>query len=122
MTGSTLPSPALLQRHLHRVHYPAGRDELLNHARSECARVIHTLEMLPDREYARPTDVNKAFRDLVRVYIPDGNYPVPRDEIIGQAESAGADAAIADALRQIPDRQYESADAVLNELNDIGED
>ena len=32
----TLPSPALVQRHLHGMHYPAAKDDLVNYARSQC--------------------------------------------------------------------------------------
>ena len=33
---STRPSPALVQRHLHGLDYPASRDDLVNYARREC--------------------------------------------------------------------------------------
>jgi hypothetical protein len=118
ITQNTLPSPALVQRHLHRMRYPARRDDLLDHARSECARVTHALELLPDREYSRPTDVNKAFRDLVREYLAGAHYPARRDDLVQHAQSAGADQALVDGLRQIPDQQYDSPDAVITEMND----
>ena len=122
MTQESLPSPALVQRHLHRMHYPAGRDDLVNHARSECARVIHALEILPDRQYSRPTDVNKAFRDLVRQHLMGGHYPARRDDLVQYARDTGADPAIVNTLRQIPDRQYNSADEAIAEMSDADED
>ena len=122
MTKNALPSPALVQRHLHRMDYPARRDDLLNHARNECARVIHALELLPDREYSRPVEVNKAFRDLVRQYVAGAGYPARRDDLVQHAQDAGADPAIVDGLRQIPDQQYDSADAVITEMSDVDQD
>src|SRR6202000_3043502 len=66
-----LPSPALVQRHLHGMHYPASKEDLVNYARSqcsdgnhpdsECERVVEALNRLPDQHYQRPTDVSKAF-------------------------------------------------------------
>ena len=32
----SLPSPALVQHHLHGVHYPASRDDLISYARGQC--------------------------------------------------------------------------------------
>ena len=122
MTQNALPSPALVQRHLHRMRYPAGRDDLLNHVRSECARVTHALELLPDQQYSRPTEVNKAFRQLVRQYVARADYPASRDDLVRQAEGAGADPAIVDGLRQLPEQQYDSPDAVITEMSDAGED
>lgn len=122
MTQNALPSPALVQRHLHRMRYPAGRDDLLNHVRSECARVTHALELLPDRQYSRPTEVNKAFRELVRQYVSRADYPASRDDLVRQAEGAGADPAIVDGLRQLPEQQYNSPDAVITDMSDTGED
>lgn len=121
MTQNSLPGPAQVQRHLHRVRYPAGRDDLISHAKSECARVVHALHMLPDREYARPADVNKALRDLVRVYIDGAHYPVRRDDVIEYALGTGADQALLEALRRIPNQRYPSVDAVITEMSDVDE-
>jgi hypothetical protein len=119
MTQNTLPSPALLQRHLHGVHYPASRDDLLSHARSECARVMHALEMLPDRPYTRPTDVSKAFRDLARDAVAGASYPASRDDLVGYAQDSGADPAVIDVLTVIPDDQYDTPDAVIIEIIEV---
>jgi hypothetical protein len=32
----SLPSPALVQHHLHGLAYPASRDDLINYARNQC--------------------------------------------------------------------------------------
>lgn len=40
MVNTKLISPALLQRHLHKVAYPATRDELIAHAHDEYERVV----------------------------------------------------------------------------------
>ena len=36
MTENSLPSPAVLQRYLHGVDYPATKDQLVAHVRSQC--------------------------------------------------------------------------------------
>ncbi|WP_344123319.1 DUF2795 domain-containing protein [Kocuria aegyptia] len=35
------------------------------------------------------------------------DYPVGKDEIVRKAEDSGADGSILEALRQLPDQQYE---------------
>jgi hypothetical protein len=116
LTEHSLPSPALLQRHLHGVAYPARRDDLLSHARSECEKVLSTLALLPDREYSRPTDVNKAFGELARNIIAGADYPAGRDELVEYAQEEGAEAVVIEALSEIPDRAYDTPDAVVVEL------
>jgi Protein of unknown function (DUF2795) len=116
LTEHSLPSPALLQRHLHGLAYPARRDDLLSHARSECEKVISTLALLPDREYSRPTDVNKAFGELARNIVAGADYPAGRDELVEYAQEEGAVAVVIEALSEIPDRAYETPDAVVVEL------
>lgn len=55
-------SPAAVQEYLSGINYPAKKEDLINHARSQSAPqdVISTLENLPDREYGGPTDVSSA--------------------------------------------------------------
>jgi hypothetical protein len=122
MTQNTMPSPALLQRHLRGMHYPAGRDDLINHARSECARVIHTLEMLPDRPYTRPTDVSKAMHDMARDAVSGASYPATRDDLVQNARDTGADPAVVDVLTVIPDDTYDSPDAVVIEIIEVDDE
>ena len=119
MTENSLPSPALLQRHLHGVNYPATRDELLDRARSECARVIGTLMLLPDRTYSRPTEVNKAFGEIARQAIEDIQYPAGRTDLVQTAQEHHAEMVIIEALSEIPDRDYDSPDAVVLELVEV---
>ena len=118
-TQNTLPSPALLQRHLHRVHYPANRNQLLDHARSECERVIGVLSLLPDRDYARPTDVSKAFGEIARSSIASANYPARRAGLLRYAQEQGAEPVVIEALGRIPDQEYGGPDAVIIELIEL---
>jgi hypothetical protein len=122
MTQNALPSPALLQRHLRRMRYPASRDDLLSHVRSECARVTHALEMLPDHPYTRPTDVSKALRELARAAVSGASYPANRDDLAQSARDSGADPAVIDVLTVIPDDQYDSPDAVVIEIIGVDEE
>jgi hypothetical protein len=122
----SLPSPALVQHHLHGMHYPATRDDLINYARSqceggdhsdsECERVVQTLSQLPDREYQRPTDVSKAFGELARNYLERVSYPAGRDDLVASAREQGADDVVLDTIIMIPSQDYRNPDAVIVEI------
>jgi hypothetical protein len=112
MGETKLISPALLQRHLHKVDYPASRDDLIAHARSECERVISALQELPDRTFNRPTDVSKAFAELARQNLAGMSYPASRDDLVEHAKRQGAAKAVIEALKRIPDRTYDGPEAV----------
>lgn len=47
-----------------------------------------------------PIDIQKALGGM--------NYPASRDDLVSNAEDSGADESVLDALRNIPDTQYES--------------
>lgn len=47
-----------------------------------------------------PIDIQKALGGI--------NYPASRDDLVSNAEDSGADESVLDALRNIPDTQYES--------------
>jgi hypothetical protein len=78
--------------------------------------------MLPDREYARPTDISKALHERARQSMAGADYPADLDDLIRYASNAGADAAITDTLRQLPDGQYDSVDAVIIAIIEIEEE
>lgn len=121
-----LPGPALVQRHLHGMHYPAAKEDLVNYARSqcsdsdhpdsECERVVQALNRLPDQHYRRPVDVSKAFGELTRNYLQQASYPANRDDLVATARDQGADDVVIDTIIVIPDRDYEDADAVIVEI------
>ena len=121
-----LPSPALVQHHLHGMHYPATRDDLINYARSqceggsypegECERVVQVLSRLPDREYQRPTDVSKAFGELARNYLERVSYPAGREDLVASVQEQGADEVVLDAIIMIPSQEYRNPDAVIVEI------
>ena len=127
---TTRLSPALIQRHLHGVHYPASRDDLVSHARreceggsypqGECERVIQLLNQLPGGEYQRPVDVSKAFGEVARGYLQNASYPARRDDLVTSARKEGADQVVLDMIVIIPDEQYEDVDAVIVQV--IGDD
>ena len=105
MTENSLPSPALIQRYLHGVDYPATKDQLVAHVRSqceqatgdaqsECERVIGTLTRLPDQQYSRPTDVSKAFGELARETLRGADYPASRDDLVQYAREQDADTVV----------------------------
>ena len=117
----------MVQRHLHGVHYPATKDQLLAHVRSECEqatadaqseceRVIDTLSLLPDQQYSRPTDVSQAFGEIAKRTLNGANYPAGRDDLMQYAQDQGADTVVIETLSLIPDDEYDSPDAVVIEL------
>jgi Protein of unknown function (DUF2795) len=112
MGEAKLISPALLQRHLHKAAFPAGREELLAHARDEHDRVVAALRLLPDRRYSRPAEVTRAFAELAGGYLDGVAYPVRRDDLVSIAERRDAPRPVIDALRRIPDRRYDRPEAV----------
>jgi hypothetical protein len=122
----SVPSPALVQHHLHGMHYPATRDDLINYARSqcksgdhpdsECERVVQILSQLPDREYQRPTDVSKAFGELARNYLDRVSYPAGRDDLVASVREQGADDVVLGTIIMIPSQEYRNPDAVIVEI------
>jgi hypothetical protein len=57
-----MPSPTDIQKALSGVDYPASKDDLVAHARSQGASddVVSALEGIADREYEGPSGVSKA--------------------------------------------------------------
>lgn len=47
-----------------------------------------------------PIDIQKALGGV--------NYPAKKDDLVSNAESSGADGTVLEALRGIPDKEYES--------------
>ena len=54
-------SPATIEKHLSGMNYPAGKDELVQHAKGQDAPddVISVLDRMPDRQYGSAADVAK---------------------------------------------------------------
>jgi len=117
----------VLQRYLHGVDYPATKDQLVAHVRSqceqatgdaqsECERVIGTLTRLPDQQYSRPTDVSKAFGEIARETLRGADYPASRDDLVAYARDQDAAFPVIEALLRIPDQDYDDPDAVIIEI------
>jgi hypothetical protein len=130
LTENSLPSPAVLQRYLHGVDYPATKDQLVAHVRSqceqatgdaqsECERVIGTLTRLPDQQYSRPTDVSKAFGELAQEILKGASYPASRDDLVAYARDQDAALPVIEALLRIPDQDYDDSDAVIIEIIEV---
>jgi hypothetical protein len=125
-----LLSPALVQRHLHGIDYPATRDGLIEYARSlcesgnypegECDRVVQILSQLPDRQYQGPTDVSKAFGEMARKYLENASYPARRDDLVVSAREQGADEVVLDTIVLIPDQEYSDVEAVIVQIQTGG--
>ncbi|MFC4856966.1 DUF2795 domain-containing protein [Actinophytocola glycyrrhizae] len=59
------PNPIQMQKYLGGMDYPAGRDEIVEHAREKGADddVLRHLQAIPDRQYDGPNAVSKEFSD-----------------------------------------------------------
>jgi hypothetical protein len=59
-------SPVQLQKHLSGIDYPVGKQQLVEHVRSQGAdeQALQTLERLPDREYDGPNAVSAEVGNL----------------------------------------------------------
>lgn len=66
MAGEHDVSPALVEKYLQGIDYPAQKEDLIEQAEDNNApdEVLDMLEQLPDTEYDRPTDVAKAIGKL----------------------------------------------------------
>ncbi len=60
--------PANIMQHLKGIEFPAGKRDLVEHAREEegpdTEEVVKTLEKLPDREYNSPADVTHEVSEI----------------------------------------------------------
>ncbi|WP_414551169.1 DUF2795 domain-containing protein [Anabaena sp. CCY 0017] len=64
----TKANPVEIQKHLKGFDYPAGKSDLIKHAKQQGADqdVISILEQLPENEeYETPTDLNKAIGKII---------------------------------------------------------
>lgn len=57
------PNPVQMQNYLSGMDYPAGRDQIVEHARRQGAddEVLQHLQALPDRDYDGPNSVSSEF-------------------------------------------------------------
>ena len=56
-----MPNPIDVQKALSGVNYPAGKNDLVEHAKSNGADnvIVENLQKLPDKEYSGPDQVQK---------------------------------------------------------------
>jgi hypothetical protein len=59
-------NPIQVQKFLSGMDYPAGKDELVDHAKKQGAddNIMQTLEQLPDENFETPADVSKAIGQI----------------------------------------------------------
>ncbi|MDN5340624.1 MAG: hypothetical protein PWQ30_1733 [Euryarchaeota archaeon] len=141
-------SAADLQVYLKGMDYPAGRADLVTHARQHGApqSVLTTLEGFPDRTYRSAADVSAEFGGEARtrqptgietpsgarhlslahlsaadlqVYLKGMDYPAGRESLITQARKNGAPEDVIAALEQFEEREYRSAADVSTEFGKI---
>lgn len=63
---STKASPVDVEKHLKGIHFPAGKRELISHARDRNApeNVLSVLQRMPEREYGSAADVAKGMGQI----------------------------------------------------------
>ena len=54
-------------------------------------------------------------------FLKGAKYPMGRDDLVSAAEGNGADADVLEALKAIPDREYDGPNAVSHELSESGQ-
>lgn len=54
-------------------------------------------------------------------HLKGAQYPLGRDDLVSLAQGNGADENALEALRAIPDRQYDGPNAVSHELSEAGQ-
>lgn len=59
-------NPIQVQKFLAGMHYPASKDEIVDHAKSHGAddNVMQTLQQLPDEGFETPADVSQAIGQI----------------------------------------------------------
>jgi hypothetical protein len=86
-------------------------DETPRHRRENCGyRVVQARTQEDEMATLSPIDLQKALKGM--------DYPAKKEDIVRKAEDNGADGEIVDALRQIPDREYEGPSGVSAEVFD----
>lgn len=67
MAESGNPSSAEVEKFLHGLDYPSGKDDLISKARDNGAPddVISLLDNLPERDYHSPVEVSNAIGNLL---------------------------------------------------------
>lgn len=56
----------------------------------------------------------------VQKFLSGIEYPASKDDIVTTAEKEGADSDVLDALKQLPDQEYDSPTAVSKAVSDAG--
>jgi hypothetical protein len=69
-----------------------------------------------DRERAAMSDKPNPIQ--IQKFLAGVNYPADRSTLISTAEKEGADGAALDALKNIPDKEYDSPTAVSSAVSD----
>jgi hypothetical protein len=88
----------VLQRYRHGVDYPATKDQLVAHVRSQC---------------------EQAFGKLAQEILKGASYPASRDDLVAYARDQDAALPVIEALLRIPDQDYDDSDAVIIEIIEV---
>lgn len=62
----TKANPIQVQKFLSGMDYPASKEEIVDHAKSQGAdeNIMQTLKQLPDESFETPADVSKAIGEI----------------------------------------------------------
>jgi len=142
-------NPAMVEKYLAGVDYPANRQDLLDQARANNADndIMETLAGLPEQTYHSPIDVSKAMAGSeiesgqrssregfegrsvsrstavsaaeVQRYLRGMDYPAGIREVISLAQKNGAPGDVLDILQRIRDREFRSATDVSKALGEV---
>lgn len=142
-------NPAMVEKYLAGVDYPANRQDLIDQARANNADndIMETLTGLPEQTYHSPIDVSKAMAGSevesgrrsssesvgeasvsrstavsaaeVQRYLRGMDYPAGIREVVSQAQKNGAPGDVLDILQRIRDREFNTAADVSKALGEV---
>jgi hypothetical protein len=85
----------------------------------DCAPPRQTTQHYDDEE--RGTTMSDVPNPIeIQKHLSGVDYPVTRDELVSTAEDEGADDPVLDALRRLPEGEYDSPTAVSSAVSDLG--
>jgi hypothetical protein len=76
---------------------------------------------MPAAVVGRPTGMASVNPIQLQKFLKGIDYPAGKDKILSTAEGNDADDNVMEALRAIPDREYDGPNAVSHELSESGQ-
>jgi hypothetical protein len=131
-------STSIMQDVLRDVEFPARKEQIIEQAKKQNApdKVIKDLQNLPDRTYESADSLRNSFQERVGG-ITEGitgttgslleanidvdvlknvQFPARKEQIMESLRGQNVSSDVMGELKRLPDKEYQSADAVMREL------